>query len=206
VTERLVRAVSPRRVLELGAGDYSFDYCQAEGPGRAWVKVDFAEPCDVLCDLNAPEVAIPLDDCSFDLIICTEVLEHVLWPQALLRECHRLLRPGRVLVVSVPNCVSLTYRVAWILGKVPSCAACGNLPIGLGSTPYVQPNGHTVGGHVADYNPQRLRLLVEHGGFRVDSVCGSGVFWHRQLLPHWLVPTALASNVIAVCTKQQDAE
>ncbi len=203
VTERLIRLLSSDRVLELGAGDYSFDYCQANGPGKKWVRVDFAEPCDLICDLNSPQVQIPLPDCFFDCIVCTEVIEHVLWPQSLLQECHRVLTSGGTLLVSVPNCVSLSYRVAWMLGRIPSCAACGNLPVGLGPTAYARENSHTIGGHVTDYDSRRLCRLLEYCGFQVDSMRGSGIFWHRQLLPPWFVPANLASNLIVTCTKRK---
>jgi len=201
VTETLIRRTSPDRVLELGAGDYSFDYCQEKRPGRTWVKVDFVAPCDLLCDFNTPNVAIPAEASSFDCIVCTEVIEHILWPHALLRECHRLLAPTGVLVVSVPNCVSITYRIAWMLGRIPSCAACGNLPVDCGPTSYVQTDGGMIGGHVIDYNRERLRVLLGQCGFRIVCMKGSGVFWRKQVLPAWLVPVSLSSNLVAVCAR-----
>ncbi len=42
-------------------------------------------------------------DQSFDAIICTEVLEHVVEPEAILAEMQRLLRPAGGLVVTFPN-------------------------------------------------------------------------------------------------------
>jgi 2-polyprenyl-3-methyl-5-hydroxy-6-metoxy-1,4-benzoquinol methylase len=40
---------------------------------------------------------------SFDRVICTEVLEHVVDPDALLAEMARLLRPSGFAIVTVPN-------------------------------------------------------------------------------------------------------
>lgn len=40
---------------------------------------------------------------SFDRIICTEVLEHTVDPEAILRTIERLLRPAGVAVITVPN-------------------------------------------------------------------------------------------------------
>src|SRR3989338_3535489 len=40
---------------------------------------------------------------SFDLVVCTEMLEHCLKPQDVLDECIRILRPGGCLVLSGPN-------------------------------------------------------------------------------------------------------
>lgn len=45
---------------------------------------------------------IPADDDSFDSTICTGVLEHLEEPEAALRECYRILKPGGVAIYSVP--------------------------------------------------------------------------------------------------------
>lgn len=42
-------------------------------------------------------------DQTFDLVVCTEVLEHCADPAAAVRECSRVLKPGGRLVISSPN-------------------------------------------------------------------------------------------------------
>lgn len=202
VTEKFLASCRLESVLELGAGDYSFDYMlqQCDTPGR-WVKVDFAEPCDVKCDLNVPRITLPFESDTFDTIICTQVLEHLLWPQAVLAECFRMMKCGGYVVVSVPNIVSLTYRLRWLHGSLPSCAASGNLPKELAVLPYEQEDGTPVGGHVIDFDLKRIASLLEHCGFRIEKVRGCGIFWRRQLMPHWLVPTQLSSAIILLGRK-----
>lgn len=46
---------------------------------------------------------LPLADRSVDVIICTEVLEHVLIPTQLLLEIRRILKPDGCCLLSVPN-------------------------------------------------------------------------------------------------------
>src|ERR1700730_16431691 len=46
---------------------------------------------------------LPFVDQSFDLIVCLWVLEHVESPAAVLREVHRVLRPGGHFVFLTPN-------------------------------------------------------------------------------------------------------
>ena len=44
-----------------------------------------------------------LPPASFDRIVCTEVLEHTVDPEAILAEIARLLRPGGVAAITIPN-------------------------------------------------------------------------------------------------------
>ena len=46
--------------------------------------------------------AMPFPDASFATVVCTEVLEHVPYPRTALAEIHRVLRPGGLLIGSVP--------------------------------------------------------------------------------------------------------
>ena len=46
---------------------------------------------------------IPYPDQSFDAVICTETLEHVTDTKAAIRSIRRVLRPGGLLVLSVPD-------------------------------------------------------------------------------------------------------
>ena len=51
---------------------------------------------------------IPVSDSSFDIVLCTEVLEHVPDPRAAINEMVRVLKPGGKLIVTAPFC-SLTH-------------------------------------------------------------------------------------------------
>jgi len=201
ITEEILRSIPSGRILEVGAGDYSFDYLRTDA--GTWTKIDFSPPCDIICDLNSPALDLPFEPDSFDLAICTEVAEHLLWPQQLLKELHRILSPEGQLLVSVPNIASLSYRISWLLGRIPSCAASGNLPLELGSTAYLKGTGELIGGHVVDFNLKRLLKLLDHTNFRPTVIKGSGIIWHKQVLPYWLVPSSLASNIICLAEKKK---
>jgi 2-polyprenyl-3-methyl-5-hydroxy-6-metoxy-1,4-benzoquinol methylase len=55
-------------------------------------------------DLNDP---LPLPDHSFDCILCMEVIAHLENPRFVFREFSRLLRPGGMLLLTMPNQESL---------------------------------------------------------------------------------------------------
>ena len=46
---------------------------------------------------------IAFSSSTFDAIIMGHVIEHLIDPLAILTECHRILKPGGILVITTPN-------------------------------------------------------------------------------------------------------
>jgi SAM-dependent methyltransferase len=53
---------------------------------------------------------MPFVDYSFDALLCTEVLEHVLDPSGLIQEMHRVLKPGGVGIITIPWSARFHYQ------------------------------------------------------------------------------------------------
>jgi SAM-dependent methyltransferase len=53
-------------------------------------------------DVKYDGEVIPFHSSKFDSAVCFQVLEHVFEPKALLREVHRVLKPGGYLLLTVP--------------------------------------------------------------------------------------------------------
>jgi ubiquinone/menaquinone biosynthesis C-methylase UbiE len=70
----------------------------------------------VLANLNLSP-ALPFPDGSFDLVVCKDILEHILEPMAVLKEAMRVLRDSGTLVISVPNHFYWPMRLRLLLGK-----------------------------------------------------------------------------------------
>ena len=58
---------------------------------------------------------IEIPDNSQDLVICSEVLEHVPNFKDVLKECYRILKPGAVMLISVPS--YLPESLCWMYSK-----------------------------------------------------------------------------------------
>jgi SAM-dependent methyltransferase len=56
---------------------------------------------------------------SVDLVLATEVLEHLVWPHSMLEEVRRLLRPGGVLVGTTPNASNAGAVAKGLVGRTP---------------------------------------------------------------------------------------
>lgn len=63
--------------------------------------------------------ALQFDDASFDLILCNHVLEHVSDPDRALRELHRCLKPGGVLVAQTPFTALLKNTMELVFSPPP---------------------------------------------------------------------------------------
>ena len=72
----------------------------AEAGVRAWWHVNIAR--DTRPDVFADVTRVPLAGGVADCVICTEVLEHLPDPAACVAQAHRLLKPGGVMLASVP--------------------------------------------------------------------------------------------------------
>lgn len=100
---------SASRVLDMGAGtclyrplfshcDYkTHDFKKYEGAEKHGGTSNYGQ-----IDYVSEILAIPAPDHSFDIILCTEVLEHVPEPIKVLREISRLLRPGGRAFITAP--------------------------------------------------------------------------------------------------------
>jgi len=78
------------RVLDVGSGIKPY-YPYFEPYATEYVGVDVANPA---ADLEGSVEALPVDDASFEVVLCTQVLEHVESPEQAIRELYRVTAPG----------------------------------------------------------------------------------------------------------------
>jgi SAM-dependent methyltransferase len=79
-----------KRVLDVGCGDKP--YYPFFGGAASYVGLDVQQNPNA--DLHGAVEAIPAEDNSFDIVICTQVLEHADDPAQAVRELHRVTAPG----------------------------------------------------------------------------------------------------------------
>jgi 2-polyprenyl-3-methyl-5-hydroxy-6-metoxy-1,4-benzoquinol methylase len=110
--------------------------------------------------------ATALEPQSFDLVLCSEVIEHTPDPAAVLAGLQRVLRPGGVLVLSTPQAHS-TLELAGKLAFQPGI-------IRLVRLVYREPILPT--GHISLLTAKRLRNLLDESGLEVIEHDTSGLY------------------------------
>ncbi len=168
VLRRLLPALPGPEVLNAGAGagsltlklvdrglrvtstDYSPELCEWT---RAALRARGAEEANPVLAGDLQRIDLP--DAAFDAAVCAEVLEHLDDDAAALGELHRVLRPGGVLLVTVP---ANPYRYDWT---------------------------DRWAGHRRRYSVEMLRTRMEAAGFAGVDVRGWGFpltgLYHRQV-------------------------
>jgi SAM-dependent methyltransferase len=113
-----------RRVLDLGCRYGALTKAYVDGNDVVGMDIDgeaLAEAAKLGIETLHGDVTeqLPVGDESFDVVVCGELLEHLQFPGRTLAEARRALRPGGVLVGSVPNAYRFRNRLVFLFGRPP---------------------------------------------------------------------------------------
>ena len=126
--------------------------------GTLWVMSQENGCRGAVMAIKSDVTRLPFPDGAFDVVICSEVLEHIPDNRKAVSELMRVLRPGGDLVVSVPRW--LPERICWALSE-----AYHNEP----------------GGHIRIYRKREIRRLLEDAGAAFRGID----YRHGLHAPYW---------------------
>jgi SAM-dependent methyltransferase len=185
------------KILELGAAPYFFTAlllryvdCEITGvnvragvwPGaagttaeRARVRLRHGSGSSASIDdidiyiYNIEKDPFPFPDDSFDVVLCMETIEHLIYsPSHMLAETGRLLRPGGTVLLSTPNAINLNNTIRMIKNHSIAFYYSGYGPYGR---------------HNREYTADELRQLVTACGFHVKNIWLENPYFRFQAWP-----------------------
>ncbi|MFD7815509.1 class I SAM-dependent methyltransferase [Streptomyces sp. NPDC059785] len=165
----------PRTVLDLGCGDGTAAATAAPLlAGHRIVGVDWSQDALRRAHARLPyavrgelgDGGLPFATGSADAVLFSEVLEHLVDPDAALDEIRRVLRPGGHLMLSTPNLAAWYNRVLLAAGVQPVFSEVSLRAV------HGRP-GREVVGHLRLYTARALRQFVTAAGFETVRLRGA---------------------------------
>lgn len=140
-------------------------------------------------DMNRP---LPYAEGQFDAVVCIEGIEHLERPFEFVRECHRIIKPEGMLIITTPNISALRSRWRWFLtGFHNKCKT----PLNEASP--------SPSHHINLMCLPRLRYLLHTNGFYITAIKTNRIKVISWIyLP--LVPLAYLATRGALCRHEKD--
>jgi ubiquinone/menaquinone biosynthesis C-methylase UbiE len=111
---------------------------------------------------------LPFEDSFFDAVTCCQVLEHFTHSHLhAVREIHRILKPGGLAEMDVPNAVNLRNRLRVLKGKHITWDYEKDY---LYKEPIIYKNRSYFDRHNREFTSKELEILFKAGGFREIDV------------------------------------
>lgn len=129
--EKLIKSYSEMtKILDIGIGDGIYEAslneeirrkCELYGVDISEEMLKRAKPYlsgSEVVDLDSQKLSYKEN--TFDIVIVSEILEHVFYPEKILYEAQRVLKKGGILLLTFPNSASLNLRLSiLLLGSSP---------------------------------------------------------------------------------------
>lgn len=93
--------------------------------------------------------ALPYKVGTFDVVVCTEVLEHVEDPQSVLKEIKRVLKKNGILVVELDS-GSILFSIVWYLWRLSKGSVWNH-------------------SHLHSFTVKKLDKMLKKAGFKIEA-------------------------------------
>jgi SAM-dependent methyltransferase len=101
------------KILEVGASER--DLSKYLPKNIIYHSLDFGDNHDFNFNLDSGK--FPIADGTYDFVICLETLEHVMYPENVIREMKRVAKKDALFFLSLPNDYNFLLRIYYLIGK-----------------------------------------------------------------------------------------
>jgi SAM-dependent methyltransferase len=173
--EALRGVAGPASIVDIGCGDGAATALTARvNPGHRIVGLDWSADALrhakahglPLIRAEAEPAGLPIASGRVDVVIMSELIEHLIDPDSVLEEVRRVLRPGGVLLLSTPNLAAWYNRGLLALGVQPVFTEVSLRGV------FGRP-GSQVAGHLRLFTSRALVGLLAARGFGAIQVSGA---------------------------------
>jgi SAM-dependent methyltransferase len=176
--EERMRFRKGTKLARVRPGSAVLDIGSRNGDLRKYLPADVKyQGLDIAPEFAAPDILIhditsglPFPDKSFDYVFMIEVLEHTPTAYSTAGEIYRILKPGGMWIVSVPN----PYHVKELIWNLFHIA--------------------DKQGHIYSWTRQTISRLGEMNGFRLDD--WGGTYFFPPIPAPWLLARSIAYKFV----------
>lgn len=155
-----------QKILDLASGNsivgaYLKDYydCEVTAFDISKTAIEEARSKGLKGRVGSVEDKLPFKSSSFDLVFWGDNIEHVFYPENVLREINRVLKKGGRVIISTPNQAYWRYRLYMLIhGSLPKTEGEDNKPWEWT--------------HIRFFNRKILRKLLGLTGFKETNYLG----------------------------------
>lgn len=125
----------------------------------------------VTCHLDVGREPLPFPEEHFDLVMSFGMLDYLPFYDPFLREVHRVLRPGGMVLISLPNLASWHNRLFFLLGYQPRDVEVSREKL-VGVHPWYRRDDKPTG-HIHTITVPAMEELMGHHGFTRLAILGA---------------------------------
>lgn len=179
-----------KTILDVGCGTGQLGKVIKENIDCRIVGVTYSESEALIAEKYLDKVLVNdlnhFDNSSigeFDCIICSHILEHINYPENLLRSLQNNMNNSSIMIVALPNVLHLRQRLEFLKGNFK----------------------YTDGGimdrtHFRFFDWQTSRELLENSGYEIINSEGTGCFPLMGLRK--IIPAKVSSSIDRIATKK----
>jgi|GEM_PF-1825813 len=210
ISEKHKEGFRPVQVLDVGCGDGVYEKIISDEARRLAVfdGIDISSTQEqntkgLFSDffkINIDQEAIPTESEKYDVVICSEILEHLFFPDHALEEVARVLKKNGSVVITIPNAAAFRNILMMALGDVRAVF-------------YPREKEH-----IRFFNLRGIKEILSNANLRVTMVRGLGalllekfnfvckIYTPRiiQVTINKLFP-ALCPGILLICQKNHES-